>query len=151
MAIIEHQTIIHARRETVWAISRDYSIRNLWDSFSHHTELENPNLPISIGSRVSVHANNGLHMLVEYVQFSPPFVAAIVMLKGPAFLSGFAGSWRFIEKTDDITLARFRYFVKTQPWTLPLISEKLAARYFDRVVSQRLESLKRYCESKHGA
>jgi hypothetical protein len=147
MAIIEHQLVIHAPRETVWAISRDYAIRNQWDDFSHRTELLMPEQAIAIGSRVHIQAKNGLGMTVEYVQFSPPHVAAIVMRSHSLLLAHFAGSWRFIEQANNHTLAKFRYVARTQAWTIPVVSEKLAAVYFGRVIKRRLAGLKRYCEA----
>lgn len=147
MATIEHQLLIQAPCEKVWKISRDYDIRNSWDSFSHRTELEHPNLPIVIGSRVLVHAKNGLRMTVEYVQYQAPYIAAIDMLNGPRFLSRFAGSWRFRELPGEATLAIFRYYIKAKFWALPVVSEKLATLYFGHIVKQRLAGLKRYCEA----
>ncbi len=83
MAIIEYELTINASPQFVYDVSQNYSVRYLWDPFPEKIELLNGATVIEKGTKVSVIAKNGLKMLVEFVQVSPPTTAAIKMLSGP--------------------------------------------------------------------
>lgn len=148
MAVIEEAVHINCDIDKVYRASQDYSVRYLWDPFPDRIELLGGHAEVATGVRALVVAKSGLKMEVEFVNVNPPAGAAIVMTKGPAMLEKFAGSWIFKAEGKALTQVRFRYLVKTQRWTLPWISERIAAFYFRREVIKRLAGLKRYCENE---
>jgi hypothetical protein len=145
--LIEHSLLIHAPADSVYRTSQDYAVRYEWDPFPEHIAQLGSG-PLQVGSKVTVKAKSGLSMTVEFVQFQPPTVAAINMVEGPVFLRKFAGSWSFRSEGDAATLVRFRYNLKMQRWALPVLTERLAAFYFQHQVKRRLQGLKRYCEQQ---
>lgn len=147
MAVFEEVVHINCEIEKVYRISQDYSVRYRWDPFPERIELLGGKDEIAAGVKALVIAKSGLKMEVEFVNVTPPMSAAIVMTKGPAILSKFAGSWIFKAEGKTTTLARFRYLIKVKWWALPWMSERIAAIYFRREVIKRLTGLKRYCES----
>jgi hypothetical protein len=68
------------------------------------------------------------------------------MVRGPAYLDTFAGSWIF-KPEDDGTSATFKYAIKSKRWAIPIIADNVAKWYFSRVVRARLDALKVFCES----
>ncbi len=146
MARIEFQVNIKAPIEMVYQVSQDYSVRYEWDSFPEKIILLNGAKNIEKGVCVSVAAKNGLKMEVEFVQVMPPTTAAITMKKGPMVLQAFSGSWVFKSITATETNAKFIYSIKAKWWSVPLISELIASRYFSKVIKSRLNGLKAYCE-----
>ena len=146
MAIIEYELTINAPQASVYEASQDYSVRYQWDPFPERIELLGGATEISIGVRTLVIAKSGLTMEVKFVQIAPPTIAAIVMIKGPAFIKSFGGSWVFKSIDPASTKAKFRYSIKAKKWAIPVISEYIAALYFKRAVMARLAGLKKYCE-----
>ncbi len=144
---IEFQVNIQAPIALVYQVSQDYSVRYEWDAFPENIALLNGAEHIEKGVCVSITAKSGLKMEVEFVQVMPPTTAAIKMKKGPVVLESFSGSWVFRATTATATNAKFIYSIKTKWWTLPLVSERIAAWYFSRVIQSRLSGLKRYCEA----
>lgn len=146
MAIIEYELTINAPHVDVYKASQDYSIRYQWDPFPEKIELLNGATEVGIGVRTLVIAKSGLTMEVEFVQVAPPITAAIIMIRGPAFIQSFGGSWVFKPADANTTKAKFRYSIKIKKWALPPISEYIAALYFKKTVIARLSGLKKYCE-----
>lgn len=146
MAIIEYELTINAPPAAVYQASQDYSVRYQWDPFPEKIELLEGATEVGIGVKTRVIAKSGLSMVVEFVQVAPPTTASIVMIKGPAFMRSFAGSWVFKPTDSNTTRAKFRYSVKTRTWAIPPISEFIAALYFKKAVVARLNGLKQFCE-----
>ncbi len=146
MAIIEYELTINAPHADVYNASQDYSVRYQWDPFPEKIELLNGATEVEIGVRTLVIAKSGLTMEVEFVQVAPPTTAAIIMIKGPAFIQSFGGSWVFKPIDANTTKAKFRYSIKTKKWAIPPISEYIAALYFKKAVTARLSGLKKFCE-----
>jgi hypothetical protein len=146
MAIIEHEVIINASPDKIYAVSQDYSIRYEWDPFPERIELLHGARDIGIGVKTLVKAKSGLQMEVEFIQIDPPTRAAIMMTKGPIFIESFAGSWVFKAVDNHRTKAKFRYAIKTKKWAIPLVSEYIASVYFKKMIVSRLIGLKTYCE-----
>jgi hypothetical protein len=68
------------------------------------------------------------------------------MTRGPWFIGGFAGSWRFQPEADGRTRVIFRYSVRARPrWLQPLLNPVLV-RVFSREVRKRLEGLRSFVE-----
>lgn len=148
MAIVEYTIEIAAPVELVWRVSQDYSVRYEWDPFPESIEVVRGAMsPPAIGSQVLVKSKLGMHMLVEFVQVAPPDRAAIMMVKGPAAIEKFAGSWIFERIGQTATMVRFRYSISTRPAWLAWAGDWLAVAYFGRTTKKRLLGLKQYCES----
>lgn len=147
MARVEYQIQIHAPIDLVYRVSQDYAVRYEWDPFPENISFLNGATRIDKGVAVAVRAKNGLSMDVEFVQVMPPTTAAISMIRGPAILKAFSGSWVFRSVSASETHAKFIYSIKTSWWSLPLVSEFIACRYFRRVIKARLDGLKLYCEA----
>lgn len=148
MAVIEHVIEIAAPIDRVFAVSQDYAVRYDWDPFPRSLTLLNDSDKVGIGSRTRVVGKNGLAMTVAFVQWRPPFAAAIVMTEGPRLFQRFAGSWTFRAAAENHTRVKFRYVVKLQRWSLPWLLEPIAALWFGRDIKARLRGLKRYCEKE---
>ena len=148
MALVEYHLQINATPEQVYEVSQDYAVRKLWDPFPERIDFLHGATEIQKGTQVLVIAKSGLRMEVEFVQVAPPEAAAIVMKKGPMILKHFAGSWVFKTSQDiaHMTDAKFKYSIKTQWWSLPIISEPIACLYFKYIVKARLQGLKNYIE-----
>lgn len=149
MARVEFQANIQAPIEFVYQVSQDYAVRYDWDPFPDNIALLNGAQRIEKGVCVAVTAKSGLYMEVEFVQVMPPTTAAITMKKGPAVLQGFSGSWVFKSTSPTETHTKFIYSIKTKWWSIPLLSEAIASRYFSKVIQSRLNGLKTYCEAKN--
>ena len=144
MKKVKYELIIDAPPKQVFEVSQDYSIRHLWDPFPERIELLDGKKSISKGVKALVVAKNGLKMVVEFIQVSERHTA-IKMIKGPFYLSSFAGSWVFKEY-DCKTKAVFVYSIGIKKYMFPVFAEKIAAIYFTKEVKKRLDGLKKYCE-----
>ena len=127
MSRVVHEVEIQSTPERIYEISQDYALRYQWDPFPEKIEFLDGATALQVGTRVRVTAKSGLVMDVEYVQYSPPGVAAIKMTSGPAVLRNFAGSWQFKALANGNTRAIFKYSIRTKTWTIRLVSEPLAA------------------------
>lgn len=146
MAILEFTLEIDSPIQLVYRVSQDYAVRYEWDPFPEDIRVVKGSDEPAPGTQVLVKSKLGASMLVEFVQVQPPSRAAVVMIRGPWYLSKFAGSWIFRERSPLRTEARFRYTITARPWLLRWFMEPLATLYFSRVIKQRLRGLKRYCE-----
>ena len=146
MATVECEVTIQASPDVVYQVSQDYSVRYQWDPFPEKIELLESADRIEKGTKAFIRAKNGLKMVVEFVQVSPPSTAAIRMVHGPIFLESFAGSWIFKVAGPGITKARFIYSIKSKRWAVPYVLDRVVCWYFRRVILNRLLGLKNYCE-----
>lgn len=149
MSNIEQQIAINCPLEKAYEISQDYSVRYDWDPFPERIEFLDGATEVRIGARVNVIAKSRLRMIVEFIQISPPHLAAVKMIKGPFILKSFSGSWVFKSLPDDTTLVTFKYNLKAKKWAIPLITNKLLNWYFSSKVKARLFGLACYCEAAH--
>ncbi|WP_230969798.1 type II toxin-antitoxin system RatA family toxin [Nitrogeniibacter aestuarii] len=148
MAIIEQCIAISAPVEHVYQVSQDYGVRYEWDPFPESIEVVRGSMsPPAIGSQVLVRSKLGMKMWVEFVQIAPPQRAAIKMIKGPALLKRFAGSWIFECAGDAGTIVKFRYSISTRPAWFAWAGDRIASAYFSWTTRKRLAGLKQYCES----
>lgn len=148
MALIEKTTEIEAPLELVYEISQDYSVRYEWDPFPEKISIIAGPEEFSIGTQVLVRSKLGMEMVVEFVQLAPPTRAAIKMVRGPYFISRFAGSWIFEPLSASTTQARFRYSLSTRPHWLAWPLQWAATAYFSGTARKRLSGLKHYCEAR---
>lgn len=151
MPKIEHEIEIACPIEQVYEVSQDYAVRYEWDPFPEKIEFLEGAKEIKVGVRVNVLAKSGLSMVVEFIQVSPPTVAAIKMVKGPSILKSFVGSWRFIELENGHTRVIFTYSLSAKKCAFPFIANPVLSWYFGRKVKSRLIGLCRYCERSANA
>ncbi len=151
MTRICQTALIKAPAPLIFEQSQDYSVRQAWDSFHGKVVKLNDSAKLAAGSQLRVYSKHGVPMEVEFIQFNPPHSAAITMRKGPGFLRQFSGSWVFRALTPTVTEVSFIYGFKTHWWTLPVVTERLFAWYFSRLMKARLEGLQRYCEQLSAA
>lgn len=137
---------VRATPEALFALTQDYARRLHWDPFLRSAELVGGATEAGMGVRAYCVAHSRLGMETEYVSFNPPSVAAVKMTRGPWFIGGFAGSWRFMPQGDGRTRVMFRYSVRARPaWIQPLLNPILV-RVFSREVRRRLEGLRAFVE-----
>jgi hypothetical protein len=142
----EDSIVIRQLPEALFALTQDYGRRLEWDPFLRSAALVGGAAQAGPGVRAYCVAHNGLGMETEYVSFNPPAAAAVKMTRGPWFIGGFAGSWRFLPEADGRTRVVFRYSVRARPaWLQPLLNPVLV-RVFGREVRRRLEGLRAFVE-----
>lgn len=146
MAKVEFSKEIDCPPNRVYEVSQDYAVRYDWDPFPEKIEFLGGAKEVDVGVQVNVLAKSGLSMVVEFIQVSPPRLAAIKMVQGPFILKTFAGSWVFKPLPGEKTHAIFNYTLKVKSWALPFISNKLLNLYFGKQVKSRLRGLAQYCE-----
>ncbi len=138
----ERSIVIRSTPERLFRLTQDYGRRLAWDPFLKRADLLAGATEAAVGVRANCVARSGLAMETEYVSFTPPRVAAVKMTRGPWFLAGFAGSWRFKEEGAEATRVFFRYNVKGRPgWLAPLLTPVLGL-VFARDTARRLAALK---------
>lgn len=142
----EDAILVRGTPDALFALTQDYGRRLEWDPFLRSAELVGGATEAGHGVRAWCVAHNGLGMETEYVSFTPPRVAAVKMTRGPWFIGGFAGSWRFFPEADGRTRVVFRYSVNARPaWLQPLLNPILV-RVFTREVRKRLQGLRDFVE-----
>lgn len=119
----EDSILIRDTPDALFALTQDYGRRLEWDPFLRSARLVGGAAEAGLGVRAYCVAHNRLGMETEYVSFTPPRVAAVKMTRGPWFIGGFAGSWRFMPEADGRTRVVFRYSVQARPrWLQPLLT-----------------------------
>ena len=146
----EDSILVRATPEALFALTQDYGRRLEWDPFLRRAELVGGATEAGPGVRAWCVAHNGLGMETEYVSFNPPAVAAVKMTRGPWFIGGFAGSWRFKPEADGRTRVVFRYSVRGRPAWLDALLNPILVRVFGREVRRRLEGLRDFVERDSG-
>lgn len=142
----QDEILVRGTPDALFALTQDYARRLEWDPFLRSAELVGGATKAGPGVRAWCVAHNGLGMETEYVSFTPPRVAAVKMTRGPWFIGGFAGSWRFFPEADGRTRVVFRYSVQARPaWLRPLLDPVLV-RVFTREVRRRLRGLRDFVE-----
>lgn len=133
---------IKAPLEKTFSISQDYSCRLKWDPFLSSAKLigAEPN----VGAQAECISKFGVGMLVEYVSFKPPKVAAVKMVRGPIFLKSFAASWNFESMESNLSKVTFCYNFELASYFK--IFEYLCHLFFANEMRMRLKSLKTFCE-----
>jgi len=142
----EDAILIRDTPEALFALTQDYGRRLAWDPFLRSAELMGGATAAGPGVRAWCVAHNGLGMETEYVSFNPPTVAAVKMTRGPWFIGGFAGSWRFLPEADGRTRVVFRYSVRGRPAWLGALLNPILVRVFGREVRRRLQGLRDFAE-----
>jgi ribosome-associated toxin RatA of RatAB toxin-antitoxin module len=142
MPKVQSRVRVLTSTQKAFDLTQDYYLREAWDPFTREIKLLNGAKEPAEGVQVWVRAWTGLTMEVEYSSFKPPEIAAVKMIKGPAFLSSFAGAWRFQPADIDKTDVEFMYSFTT-PWKwLRLIIDPLIEAVFGRDIQRRLLALK---------
>lgn len=146
MPAAEASIVINAPQEALFDLSQDYALRTRWDPFIREMRFLDGATKAGLGVRVTGRAYNGSSMTVEFVTFNRPGVVAMRMTEGPWFLDRFAGSWRFLPRTDGTTEVVFRYVFEVKPRWLRWLLNPLFAWVFRRDVRARVRGLKRGAE-----
>jgi len=94
--MIQQSIEIRRPREDIFSLSQDYDERLKWDPFPESYKFVN-GANLEKGLRIFVKAKNGFTLLVEYISYKPPEIAAIKLIDGPWFISEFSGTWSFKE------------------------------------------------------
>jgi hypothetical protein len=133
--------------DSLFRLSQDYSRRLEWDDYLVEAKLLGPGEVAAVG--VDVHCRNrrGQVMVSRYVSYKPPLVAAVSMVKGPAILASFTGSWRFVVQPDGTTRIVFTYNFRTSPWWLGPVIEPLVAWVYKRQMQRRIDAFARWATS----
>jgi hypothetical protein len=142
----EDSILVRGSPEALFALTQDYGRRLEWDPFLRSAALVDGAVQAGPGVRAYCVAHNGLGMETEYVSWNPPSVAAVKMTRGPWFIGGFAGSWRFMPQADGRTRVVFRYSVRARPAWLGALLDPVLARVFAREVRRRLRGLRDFVE-----
>ena len=143
--------VIAAEPAALFRLSQDYNRRLEWDPFLKSATLLNTAKEAGVRVRALCVDRNGTAMETEYVSFNPPRATAIKMTRGPWFLSGFAGSWRFEEIEPGRTRVGFRYSLEARPRALAWLLNPILARSFARDTRARLRALKEAVERRESS
>ncbi len=143
----EESIEIDAGPAELFRLSQDYDRRLAWDPFLQSASLVGAR-EAGVGVRAVCVARSGWAMETEYVSFNPPRATAVKMTRGPWFLSGFAGSWRFEEIGSGRTRVGFRYSLEAWPRALSWLLNPILARAFARDTRARLRALKEAVERR---
>ncbi len=127
--------------------SQDYDRRLEWDPFLRSASLVGAR-EAGVGVRALCVSRSGWAMETEYVSFNPPRATAVKMTRGPWFLAGFAGSWRFEEIAPGRTRVGFRYSLEARPRALAWLLNPVLAWSFARDTRARLRALKEAAERR---
>jgi len=141
--MIECTKEIEVSQKEIFDLTQNYDLRTEWDPFPESYRFLNGNT-VGKGLELEVVDKSGRSMIVEYVSFKPPIVAAVKMVKGPWYIRNFAGSWMFKDIGRNRTLAVFKYNISG----FPSILSKPIRWVFSRDINKRLIALKKYAESK---
>lgn len=146
MPVVEASIRINAAAAGLFALSQEYSLRRQWDPFTSEMRFLGGATEPGPGARVWVRAWNGLTMEVQFTGFRPPTSVAMKMVRGPWFMSRFAGTWLFRPQPGGGTEVTFRYSFRARGRWLKLLLEPVIAWVFRRDVKSRLQGLKRGAE-----
>ena len=144
MTKVSSRVVIDRPPAEVFRLTQDYALRRTWDPFLRDLRFLDAATEPAAGLRVWVRAWHGLTMTVEYVNFRPPDVVAVKMIRGPALFRSFGGVWRFEDAGPGATAVTFEYGFRLRRavcWLEP------AARWlFARDIRSRLQALKQSAE-----
>ena len=146
--MVEQKIAIDCPQSLCFEISQNYEERLQWDPFPDSYRFLNGS-EVKPGLQLSVKARNGFEMVVEYISYSPPFAASIMMVSGPWFIGQFAGTWAFKKNDENQCVATFKYGIKGAPRLLEYPISYFLNRSFRQHSRKRLAALKEYAESKH--
>lgn len=141
--MIECTKEILVSQENLFHLTQNYDLRMAWDPFPESYNFLNGS-EVREGLQLEVTDKIGRTMIVEYVSYKSPTVAAVKMVSGPWYIKSFAGSWSFKEISKNRTLAIFKYNIRGYPPILGIVI-RLAFKWN---VNKRLTALKQYAESK---
>ena len=147
MPIVECSVLVNAPQERVFALTESFAARRRWDPFIRDSRLLGGALKPAVGVQNWVRAYNGFSMVVEYVTYKPPQLAAMKMLRGPWFLASFGGSWQFKAQGDE-TEVTFRYMFRTRWPLLAPVLDGVIRFFFRRDIRARVLGLKRVAEAE---
>jgi ribosome-associated toxin RatA of RatAB toxin-antitoxin module len=138
---------IDGPREQIFDLTQDYPRRLEWDPFLSAARLLDGALTPQIGVKALCVDHHGLSMEVVYVTYKRPEVAAVKMMRGPFFLSSFAGTWRFTEAGDGRTLVLFEYYYRLA-WPFAIL-RRFVDGIFAREIAERLEALDEFVKERN--
>ncbi|HZY96491.1 MAG TPA: SRPBCC family protein [Candidatus Cybelea sp.] len=137
---------IDCPREQIFDLTQDYPRRLEWDPFLSEARLLDGALTPQIGAKALCVDHHGFSMEVVYVAYKRPEVAAVKMVRGPFFLSSFAGTWRFSEAGEGRTLVLFEYYYRLK-WPFAVLRPFVDA-VFAREIAERLEALDNFVKAR---
>lgn len=137
---------IDCPREQIFDLTQDYPRRLEWDPFLSKARLLEGALTPQIGAKALCVDHHGFSMEVVYVAYKRPEVAAVKMIRGPFFLSSFAGTWRFTEVGNGRTLVLFEYYYRLA-WPFAMLRRFVDA-IFAREIAERLDALDNFVNER---
>jgi ribosome-associated toxin RatA of RatAB toxin-antitoxin module len=137
---------IDCPREQIFDLTQDYPRRLEWDPFLSEARLLDGALTPQIGAKALCVDHHGFSMEVVYVAYKRPEVAAVKMVRGPFFLSSFAGTWRFSEAGAGRALVLFEYYYRLK-WPFAVLRPFVDA-VFAREIAERLEALDNFVKAR---
>ena len=140
--------VIDADPAALFRLTQDYDRRLEWDPFLRSARLIGDAREPGVGVRALCVAKNGWAMETEYASFSPPWVTAVKMTRGPWFLERFAGAWHFEEIAPGRTRVDFRYGLRVWPRWLSWLLTPIVSRVFAQDTRNRLRALKETVEQR---
>jgi hypothetical protein len=149
---VECSVDIQAGCQEVFDVIHDYGTRLRWDTLLSKASIVDGSAEAGVGVTtlcVGRSGMAGLGMETVYISFDRPRVAAVKMKRGPWFVSDFAAS---IRHTDLAPGARsrviYKFRITARPVWLRAVLDPVLRLMFQRETRKRLESLKRYIETR---
>jgi hypothetical protein len=149
---VEYSVDIDANCQRVFDVIHDYSIRLRWDTLLSKACIVDGSPQAGVGVRTLCVGRNtvaGFGMETIYISFDRPHVAAVKMKSGPWFVSDIAASIRHMD-LDHGKRSRviYKFRITAKPHWLRAVLDPILRSVFRRETRKRLESLKRYIESR---
>lgn len=144
---------IAASAADTFDLLHDYAVRLNWDPFLREAKLLGGDTEAGPGvcSRCTARLTaGGCSMDTRYVSFRRPTVAAVKMIRGPAFLADFAATIRHTAVTDRSSRLTYIYQFSCRPRLLRRVVEPVVSFVFRRETRRRLRALKRFLEARSG-
>jgi hypothetical protein len=143
---------IDAGCQEVFDVIHDYSVRLRWDTLLSKACIVDGSAHAGVGVRTLCVGRStvaGMGMETVYISFDRPRVAAVKMKRGPWFVADFAASIRhaaLAPGTGSRVIYKFR--ITARPVWLRAVLDPVLRFVFQRETRKRLESLKRYMETR---
>lgn len=122
-------------------------VRLRWDPFVRSQRLVGAERPAK-GVRTLTRTRIGLGMVSEYAAYRPPTSVGMTMVRGPWFLAGFGGGWRFVDDVRDGvagTRATWKYTYTVRPRWIRRIAEPLGQWLLGREIRARIAAFAAAC------
>lgn len=146
MKTIREEIEIACGQEEVFDLTQDYRQRLDWDPYLTEAYLLHGAEHADVGVDSYCKSRSGSVMVLRYISYNRPFVAAVSMVKGPKLLKRFNGAWNVRKIDNTHTLLQFTYHFELNGGPLGQLLLPFASHKFTKDMRQRLVAIKKHLE-----